>query len=71
MTTKKINIALSEKAVRELQELKEELHLPSIAEVIRSSISINKFLQLEKENGNDIVLRNTKTKAERTLIFHR
>ncbi len=68
---KKINITLSEKAVKELEELKKELDLPSIAEVIRSSISINKFLQVEKERGNDIVLRNRKTKGERTIIFHK
>ena len=68
---KKINITLSEKAVKELEELKRELDLPSVAEVIRSSISINRFLQLEKERGNDIVLRNRKTKGERTIIFHK
>ena len=68
---KKINITLSEKAVKELEELKRELDLPSIAEVIRSSISINRFLQLEKERGNDVVLRNRKTKGERTIIFHK
>lgn len=70
-TAKKINITLSEKAVKELNELKKELDLPSIAEVIRSSISINRFLQLEKEKGNDIVLRNRKTKGERTIVFHK
>ncbi len=68
---KKINITLSEKAVKELEELKKELDLPSIAEVIRSSISINRFLQLEKERGNDIVLRNRKTNGEKTIVFHK
>lgn len=68
---KKVHITLSEKAVQELEDLKNELDLPSIAEVVRSSISINKFLQLEKERGNDIVLRNRKTKEEKTVVFHK
>jgi hypothetical protein len=39
---KKINITLSDKAVKELEE-----------------------------RGNDVVLRNRKTKGERTIIFHK
>ena len=66
---KQVHVALSEKAVEELEELKMKLGLPSIAEVIRSSISVNKFLQMEKENGNDIVLRNKKTKDERVIVM--
>ncbi len=66
---KQVHITLSEEAVKELEELKKELRLPSIAEVIRSSISVNKFLQLEKQKGNDIVLRNKETKNERVVIL--
>lgn len=64
---KQIHITLSDKAAKELDKLKKDLDLPSIAEVIRSSISVNKFLQLEKESGNDLILRNKKTKEERVL----
>ena len=66
---KQVHITLSEEAVKELEELKIYLKLPSIAEVVRSSISVNKFLQLEKEKGNDIVLRNKKTKDERVIVM--
>jgi len=66
---KQIHINLSDKAIKELEELKEKLDLPSIAEVIRSSISINKFLQKEKDKGNDIILRNKKTKNERNIVI--
>jgi len=66
---KQVHITLSDEAVKELENLKKELNLPSIAEVIRSSISVNKFLQLEKERGNDIVLRNKKTKNERVVVM--
>jgi hypothetical protein len=66
---KQIHIKLSPKAVQELESLKKRLDLPSIAEVIRSSISVAKFLQMEKENGNDIVLRNKRTKDERVVVM--
>ena len=66
---KQVHITLSEKAVKELEELKEKLNLPSIAEVVRSSISVNKFLQMEKEKGNDIVLRHKDTKNERVIVM--
>jgi len=66
---KQVHITLSENAVKELEELKEKLGLPSIAEVVRSSISVSKFLQMEKDKGNDIVLRNKDTKDERIIVM--
>ena len=66
---KNIHITLSDEAAIELESLKEKLNLPSIAEVIRSSISVNKFLKMEEENGNEVVLRNKKTKNERVIIM--
>jgi len=66
---KQVHINLSEKAIKELEDLQNKLNLPSIAEVIRRSISVNKFLQMEREKGNDIVLRNPRTKDEKTIIM--
>ena len=66
---KQVHINLSDKAVKELEDLRKKLDLPSIAEVIRSSISVTKFLQMEKENGNDIVLRNKKNKDEKVIVM--
>jgi len=66
---KQVHITLSEQALRELEDLKKKLNLPSIAEVVRSSISVSKFLQVEKERGNDIVLRNKETKDERVIVM--
>jgi hypothetical protein len=66
---KQVHITLSEDAVKELEDLKKKLDLPSIAEVIRSSISVNKFLQLEKEKGNDLILRNKETNNERVIVM--
>jgi pantothenate kinase len=66
---KSVHITLSDEATAELESLKKKLNLPSIAEVIRSSISVNKFLKMEEENGNEIVLRNKETKNERVVIM--
>ena len=65
---KQINIKLSDEAVKELEKLRKELKLPSVAEVIRSSIALNKFLELEKKNGNEVVLRHKTTNKERVLV---
>lgn len=66
---KNVHITLSDDAAKELEALKEKLNLPSIAEVIRSSISVNKFLKMEEDNGNEIVLRNKNTKKERVVVM--
>lgn len=66
---KQIHINLSDDAAKELEDLKKELGLPSIAELIRSSITVNKFLHLEREKGNDILLRNKDTKEEQKVVI--
>lgn len=67
--TKQLNIRLSEEALKELRQMQTDLKLPSIAEVIRSSISLQRFLELEKQAGNDIVLRDKQTNKERVLVI--
>ena len=66
---KQIHITISDKAAEELKELKEKLNLNSTAEVIRSSVALKKFLQMEKESGNDIILRNRKSKNEKVIVM--
>ena len=64
---KKVNIAFSEKAAKELENLKKELDLSSISDVVRSSVSLSKFIAQEKERGNEIIIRNPKTKTEKII----
>ena len=66
--TKHIQIELSDGTVKELETLREFLNLPSIGEVIRSSIAVNRYLLKEKAKGNDLILRNKKTNDERIII---
>ncbi len=64
---KQVHIAFSKKAMDELEELKKELGLSSISDVIRSSVSLTKFISLEKNNGNEIIIRDKKNKTEKIV----
>ncbi|NQU78613.1 hypothetical protein HQ545_02490 [Candidatus Woesearchaeota archaeon] len=68
MTTK-LRIQLSDKAKKELESLKDKLEMHSITEVIRSSVSVNKFLIEQKEEGNELILRNRMTRCERIILI--
>lgn len=65
---KHIHITLSEKAERELKELQDLLGTNSVADVIRSSLAMRRFLELEKEQGNDLILRDKKNKIDKQLV---
>ena len=65
---KQIHINLSEKAQKELEELKEKMNLASISDVIRSSISLTKYLEMEKEQGNEVVIRDKKNNKDKVLV---
>ena len=65
---KQVHIKLSDEAYKELEALKKKLKLNSVSEVIRSSISITKFLESEKKRGSDIILRG-KDKKDRVLVM--
>jgi hypothetical protein len=65
---KQIHIELSEKAAKELMELKKELDASSMAEVIRASVSLTRFLELQKDKGNEIIIRNPESKKETNLV---
>jgi hypothetical protein len=65
---KQIHITLSEKAAQELEELKKSLGVGSIAEAIRSSISVTKYLEMEKQQGNEVIIRDSKTNKEKVLV---
>ena len=60
MEKKTINIVLGIKAQQQLKELKEELDLLTISDVIRSSISLTKFISEEKTKGAEIIIRDKK-----------
>lgn len=65
---KKIHITLSEKAQKELDNLKRKLDASSISETIRASLSLTKFLDMQKHKGNEIIIRDPKTKKETRLV---
>lgn len=65
----KLQVEISDKAKEEINELKNKLNLGSISDVIRSSLTLAKYLELEKENGKEIIIRDKKTGKEKEIAF--
>jgi len=65
----KIQVNISKEAETEIEELRRKLNLGSISDVIRSSLKLTKYLELEKEAGNEIIIRNRQTKKEKEIVF--
>jgi len=66
---KKIQVNVSPEAVEEIEKLRRKLNLGSISDVIRSSLKLTRYLELEKEAGNEIIIRNRKTDKEKEVVF--
>jgi len=66
---KKIQINISEEAQGEIEDLRKKLNLGSISDVIRSSLKLTRYLELEKEAGNEVIVRNKKTNREKEIVF--
>ena len=70
MTEKKrIQINISKQAQEEIEDLRGQLNLGSISDVIRSSLKLTRYLELEKKAGNEIIVRNKKSKKEKEIVF--
>lgn len=66
---KKIQVNISPEAHDEIEQLRRKLNLGSISDVIRSSLKLAKYLELEKEAGNDVIIRNKESKKEKEVVF--
>ena len=66
---KRIQVNISKQAETEIEELRKKLNLGSISDVIRSSLRLTNYLELEKEAGNEVIVRNKKTKKEKEIVF--
>lgn len=66
---KKIQINISQQALGELEDLKKRLNLSSISDVIRSSLKLTNYLELEKAAGNEVIIRNRKSNKEKEIVF--
>jgi len=66
---KKIQVNISKEAEREIEELRNKLNLSSISDVIRNSLKLAKYIELEKEAGNEVIIRNKDTQKEKEIVF--
>jgi Arc/MetJ-type ribon-helix-helix transcriptional regulator len=67
---KKIQVNISPEAVKEIEDLRRKLNLGSISDVIRSSLKLTRYLELEKEAGNEVIVRDRKSKKEKEIVFY-
>ena len=66
---KRIQVDISKEAEQEIDELRRSLNLNSIADVIRSSLKLTKYIELEKKAGNEIIIRDKNTHKEKEIVF--
>jgi Arc/MetJ-type ribon-helix-helix transcriptional regulator len=66
---KRIQINISKEAEKEIEDLRKRLNLTSISDVIRSSLKLSKYLELERAAGNEIIIRNRESKKEKEIVF--
>jgi Arc/MetJ-type ribon-helix-helix transcriptional regulator len=66
---KKIQVNISQEAVKEIEDLRKRLNLGSISDVIRSSLKLTRYLELEKAVGNEVIIRDKKNNKEKEIVF--
>lgn len=66
---KKIQINISPEAVKEIEDLRRRLNLGSISDVIRSSLKLTRYLELEKAAGNEVIIRDKASNKEKEIVF--
>lgn len=66
---KKIQVNISPEALEEIEALRRKLNLGSISDVIRSSLKLTRYLELEKEAGNEVIIRNRESQKEKEVVF--
>ena len=65
----RLQVNISKEAQEEIESLREKLKLNSISDVIRSSLKLTKYLELEKEAGNEVIIRNRESGKEKEIVF--
>ena len=66
---KKLQINISNKDLNDLKKLQDEMEVTSMAEVIRSSLKVYKYLEAQKKEGNKIIVRNPKSKTDIEVLI--
>ncbi|MDD5015372.1 MAG: hypothetical protein PHW73_09820 [Atribacterota bacterium] len=67
----KLQVEISKEAQNEIETMKRRLNLGSISDVIRSSLKLRQYLELEKQAGNEVIIRDKKTGKEKEVVFIR
>jgi len=65
---KRFQMIISDKGLRELKELQDKVEQRTMADLIRSSIKVYKYLQEQRELGNEVIIRDKNGKEKELLI---
>ncbi len=67
----KINLTISDNVMIEMEEMKRHLGVGSLVEVIWTSVSLTRWLDKEKQQGHEIIVRDNKNKEDKILTSFR
>ena len=68
--SKRIVFTFDDKSIDSLVQVKEKGRFPSLGTAVRESIQINQELQDQASEGfSEVVVRNPKTKQEKTIVI--
>lgn len=67
---KRVVFTFDERSLRSLEQIKENANFDSLAEAVRDSVSINRALQQQAQQGfTEVVVRNPDNQEERVIII--
>ena len=67
---KRVVFTFDERSLRSLEQIKENANFDSLAEAVRDSVTINRALQQQAQQGfTEVVVRNPENKEERVIII--
>ncbi len=67
--TRKIQMNITDKGLKEILELKEKLYATTMTEVIRSSLKLTRYLKEEVESGKEVIIRDKITGKEKVIVL--
>lgn len=65
----KLQINMSEKALRELEDLRAQIDAPTKTQVIKSSLKVLKYLEDAKAKGGKIIIKDKDGKEKELVLF--
>ena len=67
---KRVVFTFDERSLQNLEQIKDGMKLDSLAETVRSSLTVSRALQQQVKQGfTEVVVRNPESKEERVIVI--